>query len=1009
MPSFLRTLGVLLSFVGRTVLQGQDTGVLRGRVTDAASGQPVADARLTVERTTLGTVTLPAGQYLFPAVPAGHHVLVARRVGYAMARQEVDVAAGDTITVDVALRAAAVALDAIVVTGTGAPAERRVLGNTIESVAGEAVNAAPGAGAVDQALQGKVTGALISQNTGVPGGGISVRLRGTSTILGNADPLWVVDGVIVDNSSDALVSLGANAGRGNAALSNRLSDIAPEDIDRIEVLKGAAAAALYGSRANSGVIQIFTKRGRTGPTRIQAGTDFELGETPKRFAFNMAPTAGYNDVLINAATALGQPVQRYDLQDSVWRTAVTSTSHIALSGGGGGTSYYLSGNYATAEGIVRSTDRRRTALSARLTQQVRPSLELAVDGRFIQSHSNYLPEGEQTQGALTSLVFTTTSFDPFFSPTLGHYPYNPILGANPLYVLHNVKAPEDVTRFIGSAQATFSPTQAVTVRYFIGLDDYRQEDTYLLPPASTSLTFTGQIQNPVKHSREVNNDLTVTHTAGLSSVWGLTTTLGYRYTDQRSDVVRAAATDLPPGLGVVGGATPSASQTLSELRTVGGFLEERVSLRDRLFVNGGLNLEAASAFGPDERWQLYPRISGSWLVSDEPFFKDGAIGRRISSLRLRIAYGETGGQPPSLYGQFNNYLNVAFAGRAGLIGSTSRGNPNLRPERQREIEGGVDAGLFQDQAQLELTYYHQRTSDLVLSVPLAPSSGQLAQLQNVGVLRNRGWEAALTTVNVSRPSFDWRTRLSLGHNSNRVEKLVTSADTLLFDYLNAVIEGQPIGVFWGGYYVRNPDGSIMYAPTVVTTLGKTETLLLPLRAVDTLPNGTTIGRNKVMGSPDPKLVASLSNTFDFGRRVQLSILLDGRFGNKVANFTRRITELFGVDKVVEREIAGDTVFRTFSRNPLGRSLIYEEYIEDGSFVKLREIALNIHFDQPFVKRFGAAAMDVRIAARNLHTWTSYRGLDPEVNLFSASTVSRGVDFANTPIPRSVTVGVNFTF
>src|SRR6266511_3641864 len=324
MPSFLRTLGVLLSFVGRTVLQGQDTGVLRGRVTHSTSGQPVADARLTVERTTLGTVTLPAGQYLFPAVPAGHHVLVARR-------------------------AAAVALDAIVVTGTGAPAERRVLGNTIESVAGEAVNAAPGAGAVDQALQGKVTGALISQNTGVPGGGISVRLRGTSTILGNADPLWVVDGVIVDNSSDALVSLGANAGRGNAALSNRLSDIAPEDIDRIEVLKGAAAAALYGSRANSGVIQIFTKRGRTGPTRIQAGTDFELGETPKRFAFNMAPTAGYNDVLINAATALGQPVQRYDLQDSVWRTAVTSTSHIALSGGGGGTSYYLSGNYATAE------------------------------------------------------------------------------------------------------------------------------------------------------------------------------------------------------------------------------------------------------------------------------------------------------------------------------------------------------------------------------------------------------------------------------------------------------------------------------------------------------------------------------------------------------------------------------------------------------------------------------------------------------------------------------------
>jgi hypothetical protein len=185
--------------------------------------------------------------------------------------------------------------------------------------------------------------------------------------------------------------------------------------------------------------------------------------------------------------------------------------------------------------------------------------------------------------------------------------------------------------------------------------------------------------------------------------------------------------------------------------------------------------------------------------------------------------------------------------------------------------------------------------------------------------------------------------------------------------------------------------------------------MLPVRARDTLPGGAIVNARRVLGDPNPKLTASLGNTFEVGRHVQLSFLLDGQFGVKIANFTRRITELFGVDKVVEREINGDTIPRTFSLNPAGRSLIYEEYIENGSYVKLREVAITFRFDEPWVRKFGAESMELRLAGRNLHTFTSYRGLDPEVNLFSASTVARGVDFANTPIPRSFVASVNFTF
>ena len=1003
-------LSCVLGLLAPVVLRAQAPGGVRGRVTDAASGQPLADARVTIPGTSLGTSTLPSGRYVLGPVPPGAHTLMVRLVGYAATRVQITVPAGDTVETDVSLRAAAVALEEIVVTGTGAPAERRVLGNTIESVPGDRVNQAAGATSVDQALEGKITGALISQSTGVPGGGISVRLRGTSSVLGSAEPLWVVDGVIVDNSSQALVSLGANAGRGNAALSNRLSDISTGDIDRIEVLKGAAAAALYGSRANSGVIQIFTKRGRSGPTRVTVSSEVGLSETPRKFAFNLAPKAGWTDVVFGGADSLGAPVaRRYDLQDSVWRRGVSSVTRAAVSGGSGGTTYYVSGSYDDQQAIVQAEGRHRTSVNASITQQLRPTLTLRVRGSLVQNHSNFLPEGEQTQGVLTNLIFTPTSVNPLYDPNLGRYPYNPVLGPNALTVLHTFQAPSDVTRFLGGADLTFQPTPRWTLRYLVGMDDYRQEDKYLQPPFSVSAGFTGSIANPVKMQRDINTEFTASYEARASAGLALTSTLGYRYTSTHTDLLAAGATNLPVEQTTLNGATPSVTQTLAELRTLGGFAEERVGLSDRLFVTGGLNVEGASAFGPDERWQTYPRASASWLVGEEPFFRGGGLGRRISSLRLRLAYGETGGQPPNQYAQFDNYVNVGFNGKPGLVPSGLKGNPGLRPERQREIEGGMDVGLFHERALAELTYYHRRTSDLVLSVPLPPSTGQTSQLQNVGIVSDRGWEAALTTVNADQASFGWRTRLSLAHDQNRVDRLVTASDTLVFDYLNAVIPGQPIGVFFGGYYARTTDGGIAYAPVNVTMQGRTYSLTLPVRGMDTLPGGAVVAGRKVIGDPNPSLIASLSNTVTLGRRLELSVLLDGRFGNDVANFTRRITELFGVDRVVEREITGDTIPRTFSLNPAGRSLIYEEYIEDGSFVKLREIALAIHFDRPFGRRFGADAMDLRLSARNLHTWTSYRGLDPEVNLFAASTVSRGVDFANTPNPRTLTASVSFTF
>jgi TonB-linked SusC/RagA family outer membrane protein len=985
-------------------------GTVEGRVTDAANGQPLANTQVRIDGTVLGALTNADGRYTIASVPTGRRVVVARRIGYGEERRTVDVTSGAPVTADIAMSVSATTLGEVVVTGVATPTTRRELPNSVESVSGEAIREAPAVSAIDQALQGKIAGALISENSGQPGGGVSIRLRGTNSILGGAEPLYVIDGVLVDNNAEALVSLGANATRGGAALSNRLADLDPADVERIEVLKGAAAAALYGSRANNGVIQIFTRRGRAGEGRISASSEFGVSETPERYQLVSIPIAGVGDSIGVPGQGIrpGQPVQRYDIQDQLFRTAYTMTQRLSLSGGSEQTTYYVAGSWQDEEGIVRNNNYERLNFRGTLTQQLRPTVGLTVHGNIIRSQADYIVEGEQGTGVFTSVIFTPTSFNPNFDTLTGRYPYNPVLGPNPLEVLERYEAPEELSRFVGGADVSWTPHPSFTLKYVVGIDDYRREVRFLQPPLVNSSTFTGSIQNPVQFVRQFNNDLIANHVWSYSDRLSLNTGAGFRFTSSKDETVRAAASDLPPEQSLVGGAIQSASQGETELRTLGVFVEERVSFNDRLFLTGGVNVEASSAFGTDSRWQSFPRLGVSWVVGEEPFF-EGARSL-FSSLRLRAAYGETGGQPPGAYFRFNNFDNNSFAGRPGLVESVTRGNPELRPERQREWEVGADAGWWGDRILLEATYYDKRTKDLVLSVPQPASSGAVRQYQNIGVLTNKGIELTLSTINVTQPSFTWRSRLTYAANRNRIQRLSASSDTIVIGYLNAVIEGQPIGVFYGGVYQRDASGNRIHRDT---TIGGNLYRNMPRRLRDSVVVGGVVTSrpfaNRIIGDPNPDFTLAFLNNFELPRGIELSVLLDGRFGNDVANFTRRITEFFGADKNIEQEIRGDTVPFTYARNPIGRINIYEEYIEDGSFVKLREVALTVPLGESLASRIGASGASLRLAGRNLYTWTDYTGLDPEVNLFSESTVARGVDFATLPLPRTFIAGININF
>ncbi len=380
---------------------------------------------------------------------------------------------------------------------------------------------------------------------------------------------------------------------------------------------------------------------------------------------------------------------------------------------------------------------------------------------------------------------------------------------------------------------------------------------------------------------------------------------------------------------------------------------------------------------------------------------------------MSASYGRTGGQPPAAYGIFNNFTDVIFGGRPGQAGCTVLGNPNLKPERQREYEAGFDVGLFGDRAMLEFTYYDQLTRDVVLLRPLSPSSGFDVQYQNIGEISNRGIEITAGAELLRRGGFSWNTRATYARNRNRVERMRTQGDTIFSEYLNIVAEGLPVGVFYGNYYPRDAQGNIILFPKTPGGAFIFDPSLCPADPTRACfpgraREGTTILR-KVLGDPNPDFTASLSSTLSYNDNLQFSFLLDGRFGNEVANFTRRIQDYFGLSEATEQEIAGTVPSGYYTLNA-ERHLLYEAFVEDGSFIKLREIALGYTFTQPWVRgRLGAESVSLRVAGRNLHTWTDYSGIDPEVNLFGGSTVARGVDFVTTPIPRSLTVGLSVNF
>ncbi|MGQ0766836.1 MAG: TonB-dependent receptor domain-containing protein [Gemmatimonadota bacterium] len=990
-----------------SVAAGQATGSIEGRVTEAASGRPLPNVQVMVAETRIGALSGADGAFALTGVPVGARTVTARRIGFQPVTRAIAVTAGAAARVDLALEVSALNLTEVVVTGSAAPTEKRKIGTSVASVDSTLIARAQSV-TLDQAMQGKIPGAQITQNSGGPGGGgMSVRLRGTNSFISGSDPLYIVDGVIIDNGSAQLADLGTRANP-----QNRLADLNPADIDRIEIIRGAAAAALYGSRANNGVVQIFTKKGNIGRPRYTLLARGSANELREQQPFNFYPF-----------DAAGLPISRFNYQNDVFQRAYGSDVNLTIEGGNEQTRYYLSGNSSIEDGILRSTSSNRYGGRVNLQQQLSPRLISNFTANYISTNNQFQAFGEQNDyGIMGSLFFAPTHVD--FRPVNGVYPLPPSLGTNPLLAIDRIRNPQSIDRFIGSGKVTWTPATSLLFDYTVGIDNTGFEQRQFVPRNAvlgTAPLSTGRSQSVIQRSRVINQDGVGTVSWQPMPRIEMRTTAGFNHTSQQVRTTNAVANGLAPvGELVSAGSVFAAGQSQVELRTLGFYGQQEVAWDDRLFLTGAVRYDASSTFAPSERWQAFPKLSASWvIVPNQP--------GRLNNLRVRSALGWAGSQPGivNAYSQFINFAQLPFAGRPGFVNDITFGNPSLRNERAREWEVGAEVGAFGGRVGAEATYYNRLVSDLLFFRPLPTSTGFSRQFFPIGTMSNKGVELMVRTTNVDERDVQWSTTATWTRNRNLVESLAIQDFQSAGGYPNRIRTGQPAGVFYGSYAARN----CVTGALLLDSLGRYR------RSNQTVDMGATLAQrqaisggtcndslNKVIGDPNPDFLASLLNEVTLARKLRLRLLLDGVFGNDIMNLSTRAQNagIASNSKEFERELLpyGDSrkLPPGFNARTQG---IFEYWIEDGTFVKLREFSASYTLDVPAVRRYFRDGIDLTLSGRNLWVWTNYSGYDPEINLFGTNAgglgsgqttaADRGFDFGGYPIPRVWSLSARLTF
>ncbi len=945
---------------------------ITGKVVSATTTEPVAGASVTVVGTPIGAVTNDRGDFSL-AAPQGAVTITIRAVSYK--RRQLQVPAEQT-SVTVSLEPDVFNLEAVVVTGQATGVEQRNLANAVTTVPAEQLNRAP-VQTIEGALQGKIPGALIQMNSGAPGGGGQINLRGVTTINGGVDPLIVVDGLIIANDAivnnmDAITAAAAGGNprpQDNAV--NRIADLNPNDIQSVEVLKGASAAAIYGGQAANGVVIITTRRGRPGAARFSVTQRFgtfdasgHLGSRAFRDSVEADAVFGSRaQAYCNLGPTGACPV--FDNEGVLYgRHALSVETDASVTGGNDQTSYYLSGLVKKEDGIATGTGYQKQSVRANVDQLLGSRFKASVNLNAIHSLARRGISNNDNTATSPFMVFPNTPNFIDLREQNGVWPTNPFSQSNPLATLAKVNNNEDVWRILGTSTARVDAVTTTTQRLQLtltgGLDYFSQRNDILSP---ADLQFEPQDGQPGTVVLGKASDLrlnlvgSAVHTyTPASNAFQATTSAGFQYERRELNSTNLVGRTLALGLENVNqAASLSAPTQQSQLvRNLGLYGQEEVlAASQRLLLTVGVRADRSSVTGDQGKAYFYPKAAASYR------FVQPMGG--VDELKLRAAWGQTG-NPPLYPDRSTLDSTIAIGGQVGQLRPFRFGLSAVKPERNTEVEAGFDATLGNQFATLGVTLYQKSVSDLLLEQSVGLSNGYQVRIFQGGKLRNRGIETALAVSPVRTSEVSWVVRSTFFLNrSNIVELPIPAFNTGGF------------GLSLGAFRIEK---------------GKSATQI--------------VGTEGVVGDATPDFQMSLSSDLDY-KRFSLGFLWDWKHGGDIVNLTQLLYDAAGnsADQVPD----GNDRINTWATPP-GRTGIY---VQDGSYLKLRELTLAYNLTPTIAQRFGMRTARLSFSGRNLLKFTPYKGLDPEVSNFANQAIVRNIDVAPFPPSRSFFFSIDLGF
>lgn len=954
-------LGILLLLLMSSPAFAQFT--VSGKVTADLTGEELPGVYVLVNNSQQGVVTDLNGNYKIE-VPGASGALTFSFVGYNKETFEVNAQTGP---LNVVLTEDLGRLEEVVVTGLATTVKRSNLANAVSTISADELVGTTSQPTLDGAIYGKVTGANIVQSSGAPGGGIAIRLRGVSSITGQNQPLFIVDGVYLSNAeipSGLRNASGANSASEENA-SNRIADLNPDDIESLEILKGPSAAAIYGTRANAGVVIITTKRGKEGRTQVNLSQDFGVNRAINLLGMRDWTADRVRDSFSEEEAqrflAAQQAGKIYDYEEEIYgETGPISQTNLSVTGGGEKTKFFLGASVRNEDGIIKNTGFDRNSIRLNIDHKISDRFSISTGSNYVNSKTNRGFTGNENEGGLSygyNLAFTRPWVD-LHPDEFGNYPNNPNSSGNPLFVRDRTINEEGVNRFIQSAQLKAniirSDRTLLTATLSGGLDFFTNETFIYVPKEhqgqGVQQGFIGQGKNNVRNLN--NQGFLVWENFLNDGKLALTSQAGYSYLSFDRSLTYNQGTQLRPGPVNIGQAAALAiNQTNQTEEEFGLVFQQEANFGDKVIATAGIRADKSNLNSDPNKYYYFPKASVAVNVGNFDFWNVSAVNQ----FKVRAAYGETG-STASFGSLYTPLTGVGIGGEAGFIVAGQRGRDDLEPETASEIEFGVDLGFFDSRIGLEATYYNRNVKDLILQRALPSSSGYTIEIANLADLRNSGLELGLNAVPVQSNKFTWTSTTNFWFNRSEVTRLDVPA---------FAVAGSAFGLSLGTFYVEEGEP--------ITQL-----------------KGSVDGVVTTVGDAEPDFQLSFFNQFKILENFDFSFLLHRKQGGDNLNLTRLLTDLGQVTPDLDTEVG-----QARQNQPIAAP----RFVEDASYWRMREMALYYTLPSSVYSGFASnllSRVKVGVSARNLFTITNYSSYDPEVSAKGGSGLSTGVEV--TPFP-----------